>query len=62
LKWPGPSVAAEEAGDLDRAIQRLLDEVKSLIRRRVRKTRWARKFAGRDLLGVAACCRKPDND
>ncbi len=28
----------------------------------MRKTRWARKFAGRDLLAVAAFCRKPDKD
>ena len=28
----------------------------------MRKTRWARKFAGRDLLAVAALCRKPSKD
>ena len=28
----------------------------------MRKTRWARKFAGRDLFAVAAVCRRPDSD
>lgn len=28
----------------------------------MRKTRWARKFAGRDLLAVAALCQKPSKD
>ncbi|KAK3045909.1 hypothetical protein LTR09_012563 [Extremus antarcticus] len=28
----------------------------------MRKTQWTRKFGGRDLLAVAAVCRKPDKD
>ena len=68
-------------GDLDGAIERLLDDGKKLDREEnknvvrtsdeqlpndntpwLRKTRWAKKFAGRDLLAVAAVYRKPDKD
>ena len=77
-----PRVSTEvEAGGLESAIERLLEEGKKLDREEgksaartgneqlpidntpwMRKTRWARKFAGRDLFAVAAFCRKPDKD